>query len=108
MRKLGWVNIVLLRHRVIIMGRMTGSTILFQIKLDDEARCERKAEENGACFWRFRLGYFMYVVPGHEEAWNFGKHQDSPSGHWDQLARSIVEVYEHCWFPIIAGIHHLL
>ena len=37
------VNIVLLRHRVIIMGMMTESTILFLIKLDDEARCERKA-----------------------------------------------------------------
>ena len=89
------------------MGMMTESTILFQIKLDDEARCERKAWENGAYFWRFRLGYFMYVVPGHEEAWNFGRYSDSPSGHWDLRARIIVEVYEHCEFPIIAGIHQL-
>ena len=50
----------------------------------------------------------MYVVPGHEEAWNFGKHQDSPSGRCDLRARSIVAVYEHCEFPILTGTHNFL
>ena len=59
-------------------------------------------------FWRFRPGYFMYVGPGCEEVWNFGRYPDSPSGHLDQLASSTVEVYEQCEFPIIAGIHNFL
>ena len=81
MQKGWWVNRV-------IMGMLSENPIAFQIKLDDGARCVRQAQENGAYFWRFRLGYFMYVVPGYEEAWKFGKHQDSPSGHGGTYPRS--------------------
>ena len=82
--------------------------IAFQIKPHDGAKCVRQTQENGAYFWRFRPGYFMYVVPGYEEAWNFGRYPDNPSGRCDLRARSIVAVYEHCEFPILTGTHNFL
>ena len=54
----------------------------------------RQAQENGADFRGFRLGYFMFICPKSEEVWHFGKHPDSPSGRWDRLAQRFVAFCE--------------
>ena len=38
MRNIGWVVIILLRHRVIVMGVVDENPIAFQMEPDDEAR----------------------------------------------------------------------
>ena len=68
----------------------------------------RQAETNGACFGRFRPCYFMYMGPTSDEAWNFNKYVNRPSGRWEWLATSTMEVYDESEFPIFTGTHHFL
>ena len=94
--------------RVIIREMINENPIASQLNPGDEAKFLRLAEDNGAYFGRFRPGYFMNIGPTSDEAWNFGKYVNSPSGRCEWLARGTVEVYEESEFPIFTGTHHFL
>ena len=90
-------------HQVLFMGIMNAIPISSKGPKEDNALVLQDGERNAAYFGKFKVRYFMYIVPGSEKTWHFEKYPHNPEGKWNELAKQVTNVYLVQNYPILTG-----